>query len=596
MAAGRPPASADGAANDRLTLEVVSILALAAVALFVVADALETVLGLHTALPYWNGWAPIIEWDNLKSGSFSAADWFGQHNEHRPVSARLFYFLDLAVFGGRNLVQGPTVLLVQFSVAALFTGAAFLVFRRREGWPSIVAVCAIVALALQFSMAQVENFVLPFNLHWVLGYGAAAGALAATAAVPGRSGRRRWILLGTAIVLAISAHLSVAFALMAWPAMLGIGICLGLRRVELAAVVVAGVAVTAGYYATYDTPPGLGSTSHLVTRPFDTILFFLSVLGDPFQPVVGSLLARLAGVLGIGATAWLIADLRLRPRAYGAAGTFLVAEMAFVLLATLFITYLHAPDGAAEAEAPRYAVGPAAFWTCLLILGWQVALRRIRGPMAMRIPQATAAAFVLAAAVTPWQSVDPWRKELTGLEATVDAMRVGVYDDTALARVYPAARVEEIYPLIGVLRDRGLSVFHGNDDSEIIGQPIDQVFFLSPGSCTGFFDSVLDARSEAGAGASGWAWDRVNRRPVTKVVIADSDGSIIGLATTSTPRPDVLQNVPEVDSADTGWFGYSRTSAGEATAYAILPGDVACPLEGQRAISAGDTVARQPAP
>ncbi|MGD9933275.1 MAG: hypothetical protein AB7T37_06105 [Dehalococcoidia bacterium] len=592
MAPAEPSASPGGAAEDRLTLEAVAILALAAVALFVMADALETVLGLHTALPYWNGWAPIIEWDELKSGNFAASDWFGQHNEHRPVFARLFYFLDLAVFGGRNVVQGPLVLLTQLSVAALFSGAAFFLFRRREGWPAIISVCAIVAFAMQFSMAQVENFVLPFNLHWVLGYGMAAWALALAAAVPEQAGARRSALLGGAIVLALCAHLSVAFALMAWPAMLGIGLSLRFRRSELVAVAVAGTLVSAAYYATYDAPSGLGSPSDLVTRPFDTILFFLSVLGDPLQPVAGTLLARLAGIFGIGAVAWLMADLRLRPRAYGAAGTLLVAEMAFVLLATLFITLLHAPEGAAEAEAPRYAVGPAAFWTCLLVLGWQVALRRVRGPMAMRVPQAAAAILVLIAAATPWQSVDPWRRELTGLAATADAMRVGVYDDTALARVYPAARVDEIYPLIEVLRERDLSVFHGSDDSEIIGRQMEEVFFLSPGSCAGFFDSVLDARSDAGAGVAGWAWDRVNKQTVAKVVIADADGTLIGLATTSTPRPDVLQNAAEVNSADTGWFGYSRSSEGEATAYAVLPGNAACPLEGAQVVRPGDSVSR----
>ncbi len=592
MASAGPPTSPEVTRAGRLTLEAVAIIVLAAVALFVMADAIETVLSLHTALPYWDGWAPVIEWDELKSGSFTAADWFGQHNEHRPAFARLFYFLDIAVFGGQNIVQGPLVLLLQFSVAGLFAGTSLLLFRRRENWPAIVSVCAIAAVALQFSMAQVENFVLPFNLHWILGYSAATWSLACAASVPGRTGWRRRALLGTALLLAVCAQFSVAYAVMVWPAMFGMGLLLRIRKVELAAIAAVGLAVTAGYYATYDAPSGLGTPSHLVTQPLATVAFFLSVLGGPLQPVAGTLLARVAGFFGVLAVAWLVADVRLRPRTYGAAGAFLVAEMAFIVLATTFITLLHAPEGATEAEAPHYVVGPAAFWTCLLVLSWHVALRRVRGPMAMRLPQMAAAIFVLIAAATPWQSVEPWREELTGLGPTADAMRAGVYDDTALARVYPAARVDEIRPLIEILKKRDLSVFHGHDDSEIIGRPLEDVFFLSPGSCAGFFDSVLDAHSGAGAGVSGWAWDRVNKQTVGKVVIADAGGRLIGLATTSTPRPDVLVGAPEVSSADSGWFGYSRASAGAATAYAILPGGVACPLEGTQAVRPDNAISR----
>ena len=77
------------------------------------------------------------------------------------------------------------------------------------------------------------------------------------------------------------------------------------------------------------------------------------------------------------------------------------------------------------------------------------------------------------------------------------------------------------------------------------------------------------------------AWPVPAATLVPLVVLAGEDRVIVGIGDALDERIDVISNVPGVTDVNSGWFGYSRRSDGDATAYVVLDGRVACPLPGE---------------
>jgi hypothetical protein len=319
-------------------------------------------------------------------------------------------------------------------------------------------------------------------------------------------------------------------------------------------------------------------------RPDRLIDFALVVVGSPALPPFDLWGARVLGAVGVVAMAALLVDAARRRQAYTGLPAFLLAQAIFSSLTIALIAAWRSPLGIEAAEAPRYCMPAASLWTALVILAWHAAPGFRMPSVVERFGLAMAAVLIVLATVSPWQAVPPWEPVFNDLDQTEDAIRVGVYDDSAIVRIYAAP--DDIKPFIPILDEYDISIFYRDELAKLIGTPLAETFGTAQGLCSGSFDATLDARSPAGAAVSGWAWDpNRTQRPPT-VLIVGPDGIIRGLATAATDRVDVIASVPGVTTVATGWFGYSRPTEGPARAYAVVADGVVCPLNGEHEVVA----------
>lgn len=556
--------------------------ALVAAALFVAAWTIKAQVDLYAPLPFQDQWATVREVGERHAGDWSLRDWWRQHNEHRPVVSRLLFHADYWLLGGRNILQYVLMPVVQGLTALLLFAGAVALLRGTPWRSAALAGIAAVLVALQFSSAQVENFLIGFTLQVSSGHAFAIAAFGALALASRHRGAAHALLVALSIGCAVACHLSVANGVIAWTVLVVMALWLRLPPGSLAAVAFTGALLTAAYFVGYDNAEGIPGPLRSLEDPARFVRFFALLLGGPFGPLVERTAARLLGVLGVLLYALLAWHAYRHHGSYPRAAVFLFATATFAILTAALITLGRSPLGETAATSERYAHAPAILWSCIVPLGWWAA-GSARAAVAVRVRAATvtgAAAIVVLSAVMPLEALPPWRTFFGGLEPVEDALRTGVLDRPALARVAAATQLDEVPPLVPILREHGYSIFHGNDDSELFGREIETLLTVREGACIGNFDAAVPAEGAAGYRVVGWAWDAVNSRPAERVLIADSSGRVVGLASAGIQRPDVPAAIAEVTSDRAGWYGYAQP-AGTIRAYARMNARLACPLPGE---------------
>jgi hypothetical protein len=291
------------------------------------------------------------------------------------------------------------------------------------------------------------------------------------------------------------------------------------------------------------------------------------------------------GALFIGGTALALRYCRHSGTA-AAATRFLLGNAVFAVLASVLLAAFNVDGGLEGATASQYALFSAGGWVSLVALGWSAALAAPPGGRMrrLRLAQAGAAAMALLVVFSAPPALRTWNNRLGDLEASTAALQMRVFDPVAVGQVFPGRDAATLERGLDVLAERQISLYRGEDPSDLLGVPIAERYRVADGLCLGYFDAVLDAGTASGAGVAGWAWDTGAARRPALVLIAGPDGRIVGGATAAVDRPDVQAAVGAVRDARAGWFGYSRPTDGPARAYAILGSRIACPLPNEIAI------------
>ena len=81
----------------------------------------------YSPVPFWDMWNGYLEFfTKVSDGQFSA--WWAQHNEHRIILARIFFWLDLTLFGG----QGWFLLIVNYALLILVCFIFYIIWKEVE--------------------------------------------------------------------------------------------------------------------------------------------------------------------------------------------------------------------------------------------------------------------------------------------------------------------------------------------------------------------------------------------------------------------------------------------------------------------------------
>lgn len=552
------------------------------VALAIVADTAGWVVRTYSSLPFWDQWEVVVDYAQIRAGTFGADDLIDQHGEHRIVFPRLVFYAD-ALFGrGQNIVNLAVIAAIQLLHAAVLIRVLGPLRR-----PGVVAAAAAVLALLTF-LGQWENLVWGFQVQFVAVYLLATCAYLAlaraVAADEDERPRAAAALFAGACVLLVVAMFSMANGMAAAGVAVLLALVLRAPRWMIVTLIVVTALCVALYMRGYVSVPDHSSLEYALAHPVEYLNYVAHYVGNvagllaqrPPTARFFTLLATGPLLLGVAGLALAATALVRETRARFADPTqaVLLAVMAFVLASAALTALGRLNFGIDQAHASRYQTPGAVFWAAQVVY-WTRASNAWPGRARAFSAVVLAGLFALLiwSQVRQGPIVD---MHAIGMRSAEDALRSRVRDDAALGAAY--FRPGEAVARAQVLDRYDLSIF-AQPEADWVGRKLESVARRAPdGACIGAFDALLAPPRNAPdqAVAAGWVWDVANDRLPRRVVMINAAGEVVGFGTTGIGRPDVQAARAEVDARGSGWTGFARLDGRPVEALALLSDGTAC--------------------
>ncbi len=522
------------------------------------------VVTTYSPVPHWDEWALFYD---LANGVKSLGWLWQQHNEHRILTTRLLFLLDVELFHGTQIFLLAAIFLTQLlQVGLLGWSLRKLAGVRGSAWrvgTGLIAYCILCP-------TQYENLVWGFQVQFVLP--AAMATLAFLSLVLYWREERAW-LLAISITAATIATWSLANGMLLWPLLVLAALLVGLQRRVWIGLIVCGAVNIGLFFFHYHFPP------HDDTQPYlslgQRLLYVPVYFGSTFVRHSWGLVAVVVGLAGIVAA--LVVILRvLRQRA--AVSPFLL-EMSLLLmmcLATAVVTStgrMHL--GVQQATASRYQTFALLFWCCVGLL----LLVRLSSKARAFVVFTSGLLLMMLGFGTQVRKplVDAQEHQLR-LKMLEVALLAGDTDPAVLINGYPDPQF--VVRGAEYMRQHGLSIFHGKQ-YEQLGQPLENEYRVIPATqCSGYITTQEPSPIQSDVvRLAGFAWDHERGRPVREVVAA-VDGRISGFGT-NVAIPLRLRKVqPDANPAWFGWVAYVDEVRPRSAIqfYAVIDDGEVCPF------------------
>lgn len=393
---------------------------------------LATDEGFHP-VPYMDAWETVGEMQEIAEHGCSWALLRRQHNEHRIVVPRLIAWADYSWFGGCGHLQAVCLFVFQ---ALHWLVLVVLVFQGPwQSWSGRL-MWGWIALGSMFWAAQIQNFVQPFQVSFILAFAACDTAILC-AYCGGKSVTERGFILWFAAMVfwGMVATYSLACGLVVWPVLVVFAALARWRWWRVVLMVAAAGLSIGSYLWGYANHPGHASPAESLRHPLSVAQYMAAWLGGPFH-MWGSRTAMALGGLGLiaggGAGAWYL--WRERRNVWLTA---VLAAMA-VPVGSAFLTALGRINfGYAQAFATRYATPAEVYWILLLaVLSTLVpSSRRLRAGLGLGILLAAACAFIWLP--TQSRALREMRSRQDRLAQAALSLSLRANDDLVEREVYP---------------------------------------------------------------------------------------------------------------------------------------------------------------
>lgn len=538
-------------------------------ALVFVSLAVVGAVRAYSPVPFWDMWNDYLGfYVKASSGEWSA--WWAQHNEHRLVLARLFFWLDLA------LLQGTVwfLILVNYLLLALVCVVFLLAWREQSGGK--VGPGGWFLVAWLFSWLQHENLTWGFQSQFILAQllPLTAFYLLHKSVSEERHSLRYFSAATLSGFLAIG---SMANGVLTLPLMTLFCVLVrcGWRRCCFLAVL--SILSLWVYFYGYTAPGGHGSLGHaLRENPGGLIQYVLAYVGGPFYYLarggaIGLMLAKVAGGLLILSSAVFAWQSLKNPK-----------RSSLQLAMLFFILYVGGTAfgtaggrlifGVEQALSSRYMTPALMAWAALIVLSAPLILAGARWAVGSVL-------LALLVAMLPQQltALESKRDVLFERNVAALAIELGVKDQTQIGHVFPNA--DWALSLAKVPVERNLSIFGLPplaDLREGIGQqsgrksdPVRE--------CLGHLDEIQEVPEDRRfVRIRGWIFDPSTQQQPETLSIVDGDGKAVGFALLGQPRPDVGLAVGE-KANKSGFKGYLLSEKQGMPVFAVGE-DVQCRL------------------
>ncbi|MQT11315.1 hypothetical protein [Segnochrobactrum spirostomi] len=544
---------------------------------FFAACAVAIVVLLAVGL--WRSYVPVPlfdTWDGAFGFYFRAADgdwsaWFGQHNEHRLILSRLFFWLDIAVF------RGSVAALVALNVVLLgAVVAVFLAFAAAAGfavrsWFGLFLVCWLA------SFMQQGNLVWEFQSQfWLAQLLPLTGLYCLYRARESGSS----IAFALGMICGILAAGAMANGILALPVFTLYAATVRFEWTKIAITAGLGVLVITAYLHGY-TPPGGGRgllANALAHRPVDLAEYYLLLLGTPFHTLTGKgAFGRIAAIVASlvllgGFVVFLRRALMRQERA--ALELALLAFLVFLFLSADLVACGRIDYGPYQALISRYKTPALMAWATFWILCAHASVRSPKEISRLQICfAALSLALVAAQASVFWLPPDAsFDKKVVAL-----ALTLGAQDDARLASLYPDPKALRI--AARRVREDRLSIF-GDPTLADAEAAMGRQWITEVGAppCRGRVDRIDPLPGDNRfVRIRGWIFNPAHGAPPGDLAIVDPAGTIVGFALVGKSRPELVETLETRTARYAGFEGYAL-AATAATGLALAPLDRSCIL------------------
>lgn len=515
--------------------------------LWVVGSTLYWTFRNYTPVPTWDMWDGYVYFAvRAAKGDLSA--WFYNHNEHRLVLPRLFFYADFWLFNGKGIFLLVSTFVIQFLNAGLLYRCA-VESARYSGYKRLL-VAGLISIGM-FFWGQSENFVWAFQVQFVLLYLVSISAfmLFAQAMRQGGDGFSRTTFSAT--VAAVCAAGCMANGLLVLPVLAAWALTLPDRRRLGGMLAILSAVLWASYFGiAYDPSAGKPSMTGILAVPGQAALYLARFLGSPLSGCSpkGSLVLGVLGFAGITLLTYKAlrgnTALKLKPGLWIAL---------FILGTGMVITLGRVHLGLAQAVSSRYVTPAVVFWGALLPLLWQESSRRwARHMLAVML-----ATFV---AMLVWQQQFarnvPYGRLFTQRYA---ALSLALQSPDRSIQGELMWDVDYLHLVSKESREQGLTVF----SESWLAEPMHRLghrFSLESRQlavCHGVFES-LERRSNGGVVAKGW-FSGSKEFETYRVHLLSEDDIVVGAGVSGEPRGDVrdfLRGRNLRSAKNPGWRGY----------------------------------------
>lgn len=488
-----------------------------------------------SSIPYWDQWEFIIYASKNEEKLLSLYYLFSAHNEHIIATSKIIYYIDLFLYGGRNLLSIATIYATAIAIALCFSiVSAFdfitTAYQRVALWLAVAA-CTT-------ALVQWENLIWGFQPQFYL---VILGVLL-TIMLSYRHAKTgdKASLAGLAITIPFSIFSMGSGVLVVVPIIfLLVVLRAGRQAIGPIVLLVIFIAIFA-----WIVPGATAIGNPELRTPQNLLLFFWAMIGGPLSPQVP--LAIGCGLLATLCFAAWGAAFVLRPwlrHEHLDRGNLILAAFAMYLFATAgAAAYARVTLGIGAALASRYATPMIMIWLILITLLFRTLGRRSGSYLKPGL-----ALTVVAFATflnTNGDSRTRIQDRFSSLEEAAFSAASGVETDTALNKLYPDP--DRIRLALAFLRQRRFSIFA----DKVASAPAD-LAIAGPGSvqesCTLAHVDGIDAVSESALNVRGWIAHPVDKRSPDLVLAFATDGSLLGLTTPLTDRPDVASAIRRRD-------------------------------------------------
>ncbi len=521
-----------------------------------------------TPIIFYDQWTVVSELMQ-SNGHLSLAQLWALHNEHRIPWNKLACYLDLKVFGGRNVSLLVEIYAIQAMAALLFIW----IFRKYSGLnrAAIMTASGLFAFCMFYPL-QIENFYWGFQVAFVtLPFAASVSIWTAImhSEVGATLDRPPWFSwwLAASLASAFVAETSLASGMLLWPLLLLLSFILRMPAKTKCLIAAVGAVATGiylrGFHSPGQTSDPLDSLRHPVAvGRYITAYFAWSLDSARPSATLWPNFTHLCVMVAIGIVVTALLRLMWRGSKPDRLHVFLVANAIFLLM-TSFVTALgRITLGLDLAASSRYQTVALAFWASLgaLLILWRTA--KARTPVRLLEIQVVLLLLLLASIPRSYSSALVAKGHQAALTQAYAAFIQNPSDSQAHANVSPYPDLAQAHAYLqshhlGV-PDREFHVLEGflapislspEAQLKVKGFEVE-----SADQCVGYLDWVKPVSDKPEVvKAAGWAWTFGSAPGPRRIILALEDGTVVGSGQVTLPRPDVRQTVARVTELNTGW-------------------------------------------